>query len=949
LGGNRRGIVLLLALFFLMLMALMGTTMIRLVPIEMVAAGRAKTDAEAHFGITAAMKQASAWLFAVQSSANGATSQITYLGDNWTKPFDPFSVPNTDPNFRRTTVSALTCPYGKLGSDLTLLGFKRGVNLTNADYDGMNSAKGTWAALRCTTPLTLNNGGSDTVVYTYIIPDAETNGQVDVPSGSLRRTYRVTCIAYQNGLPRLRAHTILQEDTYAKYAWFSDLWGTDAAGNLTQINVSGTNSVIADGPFHTNQAPIISVADSYWASNSSTGRKAFMGAVTYAGNSSVNSSLTPNHDDGVAWVGGNYNGSDPNKRPTDSTGSPIFETANNMTRHQRIIEGGANNLRRINSISLPPNLAGLQEAAFGSTNTTAPNYTGLALNQVDPNQRSGSTAVANVTFPEIRNSGGAVTTAAGQHPVNTDRGLFVNTKNGTYEAAGGVAVKADTRSMTLEVVDAAGNIISNVNDLETGNFTGNPSIRVQSNSDSYDANLTQNYNTYYNNGTVNSSVASGYTPCTHNSTVPTWVPPSGSGSGMTAGYWSYPATGGPQHPGGHNTTSTPTGPPVTDWEPTTVTGPRAFKPVDWVVETSNTEMQIPWTITRNSSTPGWRNGVGGNMAGSTMGAARNDVSDLNINDVYVHDLNSPTGTKIMPGNNHTVPLGKIAIFKQNRSDMDRLDVFIVDADSSNPTPLNGAVFSTDNIYSMRGVNLGRRTVAAGNSTAKTISINDNLWQAKTVRGSKPVNAQNGLGLVAESVNFRTDESRWNSTAQKMYVYASIIAGRSTGSGGLDVSRADNGNWTALGCASGQNPTYELFGGLIERKSKARMVGARDGTSSTPSIPIWPPCRRPSSRRPMLSSRRSISRSASASRGSLQNALEKAGRVSTRPAFSWASPGAGPSAGSITPRALPRPRRLPRATSRGELAARAMDRNASRWKPFQGLRPRPARTHWRPSG
>lgn len=214
------------------------------------------------------------------------------------------------------------------------------------------------------------------------------------------------------------------------------------------------------------------------------------------------------------------------------------------------------------------------------------------------------------------------------------------------------------------------------------------------------------------------------------------------------------------------------------------------------------------------------------MAASTMGAARQDVSNLNINEVYVHDINSPTGVQVSAGTNWTVPVGKVAVFKQNRSDLDRLDVFIVDADDTQPAPLNGAIFSTDNIHALRGVNFERHTIAAGNNTARTISVNDNLWQARTVRGAKPADARNGLGLVAESVNFRTDETTWAALGQRLYVYASIIAGRNTGSGGLDVSRADNGNWSALGCASGQNPTYELFGGLIERKAKARLMGGK---------------------------------------------------------------------------------------------------------------------------
>ena len=331
-----RGVVILFALFFLMILALLGSALIQLVPQEMVYAGRDRTDTSAHYACTSGLKLASTWIVAVQAAGTGSTP-YNNLGDNWNtgtvtygsltynrKAFDPFSMPTTDPNFVNTTVAGAraTLPVGyQVGTDsMSMFGLTSGKNLISTDYTAMAADAANWPCLRTRNPLLV--GGAE--VYTFIIPDTQTKLDLPSPAISTRRSYLLISLAYIQGVPFLRARAVMQETTYAKYAWFIDKWSTDGAGvPNTRINVSGANTVIADGPFHTNQSPVLDVDASYWDTPSTTGKHAFEGVVTFAGNASVQATmLSPDHDNGIAWFGGNFQGTGTAKRPSDIAGAP---------------------------------------------------------------------------------------------------------------------------------------------------------------------------------------------------------------------------------------------------------------------------------------------------------------------------------------------------------------------------------------------------------------------------------------------------------------------------------------------------------------------------------------------------------------------------------------------------------------------------------------------------
>lgn len=494
-----RGVVIIIAMFFLMVLALLGSALIQLVPSEMFAAGRDRTDTAAHYASTSALKTASLWITAVQSpgaaKAGNTTSYDPYnLGDNWNDgtvatygslsynraAFDPFSVPAGDPNFTATTVSNLLTkmPLGykaNWANSLDMLGLADNKNLINQDFSGLSSAAANWPALICTNPLQIG----PVKVFTFIVPDANTVQGLGGTTITGRRCYLLTTVAFIDTVPYLRTRAVMLETTYAKYAWFIDKNGTGPDGNPIPINIpANPDFVFSDGPFHMNDSPHIAVDNSYWNSvSSNNATHAFMGVLSYAGDNVTKSQLNPDYDNQLAWVNGNWNGvTNYNNTPFDSSGNPQVLTGaatGNGNRYDRLIEGGKPNLRRIASVSLPSDLTALQQSAFGNTT-----YTGLSTpTSVDPNQTSMSTTDTTVTIPGYYNSSGTYIPPSTQTP-DTSKGAFVNVKKSTSTAIGGIAITGDMQAVSLDLMDKNGALSSDTTGATT---VTNPVLRVQSN------------------------------------------------------------------------------------------------------------------------------------------------------------------------------------------------------------------------------------------------------------------------------------------------------------------------------------------------------------------------------------------------------------------------------------------------------------------------------------
>lgn len=868
---RKRGLVLVTTLFFMVLFAMLSLAFYQLTPNDNRAAARERTMVEAHFACTAGMRDARSWISAVVAPSIGASGEINYLGDDWGAGGgavtagsvsyarvnnDPFSVPdNANQVFRQVTLSSLACPFnkfnGQTGADY--LGLKPGANLLDADYAYINSNAPNWLALRSRNPIVVG----ENQVYTYIVPSANT---MQMASGSVAnglRSYLVTTIAYRNSEPVLRARCLLKEQSSADYAYRNNSWATDALGKPLTLRVNSATDSLFDGPVHTNAVPFFEVNGSYWNAAMVAGRKAISGSLTFSG---TNTTLTPAFD-GVGWKGGNYEGSSDANRPYDNSGNPIASTAGAgiANRYDRFIEGGRSSIRKTTDVALPADLNILRTAAFG-----ADSETGLASasGQVSPNQKNGSVQVTTVTEPVWRDSGGTLRGGA-VRTNNSDNGLFINPKSGTATAAGGVVVKGDTRNMFLEVTTSTGDIYTDVTAMEAADETtaptvGNPTVRVQSTATCYDSNSFDS---------VQNFKAGAVTV-----TAPTWQPPtdppytdpppyvpsgprhspvgtcpapvenSGGGGGMGAASYSCPHAKDPIDPPPTDPPPTAGGwvdPPDTQaWDPDgTVQRPKSYLPQDWVTDVTNVDLNItapPPTGKLYNSTE-WQVGTGTRI--TTGDSNGKQASAMNITEVWVHNGNSEVGTQLTSG---SIPVtkssGKIVLYKQSRSDANRLDVFILDKPTGKATGLNGAVYGTGDISGLRGVNMARKTIGTDYTANKGISVVDNVWQYGTPRGQKPETAFQGLGLVATKMNVQTKQSRFSLT-NPLYLYATMIAGKSGNTGGLDVSETDGTNGTNWGRTasstnnSAANRLIAILGGLTEQQAKARLLGSQGWSQS----------------------------------------------------------------------------------------------------------------------
>ena len=949
---GRRGIILVTTLFFMMLFFMLAFGIYTMSPRQDDRAmTKDKTITEAHFACGAGIRLAKEWISAVTKPANGANA-IDTLGQDWnsgspTVTFgtttiarthnDIFSVPNTDPNFNLVALSGLSCPKGRFAgkTGIDYLGLAPDANLSSTDYAYIKANQANWPILR--TPSGNPPKIGEYEVYTYMLPSAKAVESAKGVSGAGLKSFLVVSIAYRSNLPVLRARCLLKEVSSSKYAYRTNAPGVDSNGNPISWVVSSADSVLFDGPVHTNGTPVVSVSSGYWNSaltyfpsdavTRAHPKRAFMGgSLTFSG---TNTTLSPNFD-GVAWQGGNFNGTDNDRRPHDATGGSIASTAqganptpadgrNIVNRYDRLIEGGREAIRKIPSVPLPADLTILKSAAWGADSVTGLSTTGTPDTwAVDSTQKNGSVQQATVARPAYTNSSGVLQgTVTRNNATAADTGIFINPVAGTAKAAGGVAIKGDTRNMYLEITDSNGKLVTtgydsqSLADSHSSNTTiGNPTIRVQSTIDSYDFDSGNAITSYTANGsttgtwvnTVNAvyhptqngtwvntvnAVYHATVPGTYHNTVnavfhPTvngvWREPTGSGSG--SGFWdpptvnayTTPTVNGYWSPNTVNAYTTPTvnahtagfvaaytdptvngytsgGGATTYTASGTVLDPFRYKAQDWVVDVKNVSSTIQPSIpipTIAAQRDAWRKGVGGELSngdgnthqaeylGDTPGAA----SQKGITKVYLHNTGDTTGTLV--SSPVSVPTGKIIVYKQSRSDANRLDVFILD----NPKPppgsgqpplpgLNGAIYGTGDINGLRGVNLEAKSIGVDYSTNKGIGIADSILQYGVPKGEKPINAYHGLGLVGTKMNVQTRENRY--AGKSLYIYATIIAGKSGNTGGLDVSNSNSDtttNWSRLANTTDTNATgrtLQIFGGLTEQITKARLVGTTGGS------------------------------------------------------------------------------------------------------------------------
>lgn len=466
---KKRGIAILIAVFFMILLSLIAIALIGMVPVELQSSTRTKLDLQAHYAVTSGIRHARSWCSAVMTPSTEHSSP-EFLGDDSTTTGNAFYTSGAGYLNEITGINGTVAEVEYTPMQLKDVWASGLIPTGTANWN--NSLKygaqaGVWAMLNI--PKSGNNAvDEDTVVlvkkaplvmglwstYTVIIPDADTPGGKNTLTGSTittffggsgkagRRCYQIVSLAYYQGFPTLRAKSTILEDSFARYSLFVD---QDENKEWYLQALKGQVSTL--GPVHTNGAFRFAVDPSLWTSTSGD-PVPFNGLLTFGKYATTADGLNPAHPgDGNLYSQGNdMAGSNEAYRPFD------LSSGSSADRYSKMIAGGQSNLRKTSTVSLPPDSTKISNAAYGTGFETGP-YTNATV----------SNHVKAGTDPD---------------------GIFVF-PNASNRAAGGVVVKGDQDKMFLEVVDGHGkpmgvNNTSQLAALEDGTAIGNPAMRVQS-------------------------------------------------------------------------------------------------------------------------------------------------------------------------------------------------------------------------------------------------------------------------------------------------------------------------------------------------------------------------------------------------------------------------------------------------------------------------------------
>lgn len=710
---ERRGSALLLAIFFLMLLFLIALALFQVIPSEMHSAGRSRQDLQAHYACSTGVKHAVAWLAAVVSTDGNSIGTGPAIQN---EPFRMDASPNaSDIAYRNPGGNSAAQSYSNNG----LLSRFNGT--TGADFDGVSF--GAKPYLQIVNDLEVGNWA----VRVWIFPDRQTYpiperfpgllvnpGQPggDSTTSLALRYYTIVAEAYPFGdpdttKPRMRSKVTIGQQNFAKYARFVDTWPGDTP------YTAALNQKSVDGPFHTNSYFRIRPANASYFNNGTpwNGTSSFQ-KMTYAGSPEQgNPDVDWNNftdKDGVAYKGGNFQGSSNSMLPWDVGGTPKLNAYEKLA-------GGRANVQNVSNISLPQTTSDLQLAAWGFD---------------DPNPVVG---------------------AEGNYPPDPDgvvrtRGVFVRADDPTNR---GVYIMGDSREAVLGVADNTG--VVNFNDTAVTQ-TGNPAMLVQQTATIVAPLDPPIYNTFTTSTVVPVSV--GEVPAV--STVLTTSSEAGtitqtnvatnatawsqSVSSSTQIHYSYSSqvstsvqvtvvAGGGGF--GEEVTQTITHTLGTQWFSTstgqTVVNTTHNVPTGWATVTNyNPVVQYDYTYnTQYTQSTVYSNQTTYSPSVQTIAQSRFYPTDrvIEVNTVPA-TLPVTMSGKVLAQNGVplTAPLnvgvGNIVLIKDSRVNGQQAEVTVL------PGTLNGVVYSEDNINNLHGVNKGKRTIATSLETEVDTNTGD---------------------------------------------------------------------------------------------------------------------------------------------------------------------------------------------------------------------------------
>jgi hypothetical protein len=284
-----------------------------------------------------------------------------------------------------------------------------------------------------------------------------------------------------------------------------------------------------------------------------------------------------------------------------------------------------------------------------------------------------------------------------------------------------------------------------------------------------------------------------------------------------------------------------------------------FHPIDRVIQTVNGALTL--TASYNwGNVPNWNAPVGANTAASPLMDPMT-VTALSFNGVAY------TGSSTL-----TLPSNTVVLMRQERGNPSVVDISTAAAPAGTTQAsgayLNGAVFVEGNVGNLDGYNRYKQTIQTDLAQSQTIGIGDSIWQFGTTPGNQPLNALNGLGLVAYSFDLSAVPNGFSSastptglaaggtastTPNSIYIYCALLAN----AGGLSynnefelgqpaftqISPAYNTEFNGYT----NTPNVEFFGSLIEgtrqirsENSGGQITGWNDQMHFDQQLGISPP-------------------------------------------------------------------------------------------------------------
>jgi hypothetical protein len=498
---NKRGFILVVAMFFLILLGFIGTSLIGLLPMEFRSSTRNHLDVQAHYAVVSGIRFANNWFSAVITPGKAApgnnpdapadyyniaddkTSHGGWGTTDYNFSGDIMAVKANDPWWERKRLKDLKFPadgysfisngrpFSNTGNALC------GYSATSPDPDNTD-------VVATKKPIVMG----DWQVWVAFVPhnDQDTPGSkaggrnFNVIANS--RAYQMVSVAFYQGQPYMRAKAMIREASTAKFARLMGTMGEpdDSAealgisGAQFELGANKKETTLYEGPVHSNDYLRMSVAPEVWQTTQNT---AFKGIVSYAKPADVGDPAW-NRDD-ILWSSGNYGAFEADRRPftgaNDNT--PVAHATDpTKNRYDALIKNGKSNLQQTKPVAFPQDSKKLFDAAFGRALTPG-------LNQVSSTYTSSN--IPDGTFGNWRNQVEPEVTADGTVDNNAPKkpdGLFIN--HDANGALGGIYVNGDVKSMFLEAVDQHGTPETNATALASGTQNSsvanlNSGIRVQ--------------------------------------------------------------------------------------------------------------------------------------------------------------------------------------------------------------------------------------------------------------------------------------------------------------------------------------------------------------------------------------------------------------------------------------------------------------------------------------